>query len=513
MPLYERLDGCQKKAVRLAIRHKGACIFFEQGVGKTHPTVSIIEEVLSDTFTGFGVVKLSNIDTTWRTLIKKEIPQLGIYGDWDQFKKAPCPKLFLINYEGVNKKLRDKMGKFKWTLGFFDESQQLKSRGTASSRLGAAIKNCEYRLCLSGTPLDGDEIHFFGQLRFAAPQLYGNDRSAWKRFDNRFLKPTGYMGYKRKFRIEMLPVFLREIQPYIIRVEADDVLDLPGMTTIKVRVPLLGEQSRVYRVMERDMVVRIIAEAKEKAAAKEKRTGRKVAVRVSAGLKITHMVKLQQICGGHVIDDNGELQILRSAKLRKLKYLLKKRVEYPVAIFCKFTHERKEIEKLLKSLDISFTSIHGGVKDKKGNLARSNAQRAFQSGKVKAIVCQVRAGGVGIDLFAARSAIVYSTTFSYIDYEQLKKRIKRRGQLNPTTLFFLYAENTIDEDIYSRILSKRSVSKSVFNTMKQRSLRNGQSGKRDQGKESRYDRKDEIRRRGRSGRSWHRTSKRSRTTA
>src|SRR5690606_24342346 len=105
-------------------------------------------------------------------LIKKEVPELNLCHDWETFKASPMPRLLLVNYESVNKKLRDRMKRFKWTLGFFDESQRLKARGTWSSRIGASIKDCEYRFCLSGTPTDGDEIHLFGQLRFVVPTLY-----------------------------------------------------------------------------------------------------------------------------------------------------------------------------------------------------------------------------------------------------------------------------------------------------------------------------------------------------
>lgn len=486
MRLYEKLDDCQRKAVRVGIRRKCACIFFEQGVGKTHPMVSIIQELMDKRFAGFGVVMLSNIETTWRKLLRQECPDLTLCDDWDTFKRAACPKLFLVNYEKVDGKLKDKMGRFRWTLGFFDESQRLKSRGTKSSRVGMAIKDCEYRFCLSGTPTDGDEIHLFGQLRFVVPQLYGNDRGAWKRFDERFLKPTGYMGYKRKFRAEMLPVFLEEIKPYIIRVEAKDVLDLPPCTLELTPVELLGDQNAIYQKMEKDSVVHV---AKMEKKAKELRANsqilqargnlweaqqlRKEAKRITAGLRITQMVKLQQLCGGFVTDDDGDTHHVGSAKLRKLKAILKKKAKHPTVIFCKYTEERIAIELLVAELGFTYRAIHGGIRDKKLKKERTEAQELFQSGKLDVMVCQVRAGGVGIDLFKARTGIFFSTTFSYIDYDQCRKRIHRRGQVNPTTLFFIYAENTIDEDIYKTILSKRSVTKRIFSTIKRRSKRNG----------------------------------------
>lgn len=490
MPLYEKLDDCQRKAVRVGIRRKCACIFFEQGVGKTHPMVSLIEEIMDKDFTGFGVVLLSNIETTWRRLIKEVVPQLKLYNDWEEFKAAPKPKLFLTNYEAIGIHLRKKMGKFKWTLGFFDESQRLKAKGTNSSRLGAAIKDCEYRFCLSGTPTDGEELHLFGQLRFVVPSLYGNDRSAWTRFDSRFLKPTGYMGYARKFRKEMLPLFYQEISPYIIRVEAVDALNLPTMFTELVPVMMLGTQAQVYHKMERDSVVHVTkmenkaAELKaqskiliEQGDIRQARLLRDEAKRITAGLRITQMVKLQQICGGYVVDDEGTTHYLGSTKLRKLKHLIKHRVKLPVVIFCKYTEEREAIEKLIESLNLRYRAIHGGIRDKKNNKARTEAQDLFQSGKLDVMVCQVRAGGVGIDLFKAKTGIFYSTTFSFIDYDQCRKRIHRRGQVNETTMYFLYAENSIDEDIYSTILSKRSVSKQLFNGIKKRSLRHGKRTK------------------------------------
>lgn len=467
MRLYEKLDDCQRRAVRVGIRRKCACIFFEQGVGKTHPMVSIMEEVMDENFAAFGVVLLTNLHTTWTTLLGKEVPTLSVYHDWDEFKSAPCPKLFLINYESVNKKLKAKMSKFSWTLGFFDESQRLKARGTNASRLGAAIKSCEYRFCLSGTPTDGDEIHLFGQLRFVVPSLYGNDRSAWRRFDERFLKPTGYMGYDRKFRPEMLPIFLEEVAPYILRVEAGDVLNLPPCTSWLEPVDMLGDQRSTYIKMERDMVVKLMEQAK----AKSKITGRPV--RASAGLKITQMVKLQQICGGYLVDDDGDIHEFGSCKMRRLKYLLRRQAKHPTVIFCKYTEELQAIERLVIRMGLSYGMIHGKVKDKKNDKARTRVIEKFQRGQFDVMICQTRTGGVGVDLYAAQTGIFYSTTFSWIDFDQCRKRIHRRGQLNPTTLFFIYVKNTIDEDIYSIILSKRSVSKKIFNNMRKRNRTNG----------------------------------------
>lgn len=496
MPLYEELDSFQKKAFHLVLKRKGACILFEQGVGKTHPTVALIEHLQSPTFVGFVVCRLSNLDTTWLTLLKKHIPQLPVYSDFDEFKVADSPKLYLVNYDAFRKKkLVDRFLRIKWTFGAFDESQDLKARGSKQSRAAGRIKDCEYRMCLSGTPIDDSPIDMYAQIRFAVPSLFGNDRSAWTRFDERFLKPTGYMGYQRKFGSGKQNEFIDIISPYCLRVSSEEAHEamgeaLPPCHTRLVGVRLLGEQREIYDQMEETMVAFIETQEKKRDRMKEiarafEEDGyvkmankiRTKAKRVTAGLKITQMIKLQQITGGFVVDDEGLLHVTTSAKLRKLKHLIRHRVKLPVVIFCKYTEEREQIERLLDKLDMSHRSIHGKIKDKKKNKRRSNAIRLFQRGKLDAMVCQVKAGGVGVDLFAARTGIFFSTTFSYIDFQQAKKRFHRRGQIYETELFFIYGKDTIDEDIYSAILSKQSVSKIVFKRMKQRRALDGKSRK------------------------------------
>lgn len=468
--LYEKLSVDQKRAVRYLITRKSLCLFFEQGVGKTHPTLGCIECLMDEPFQGLLVVPLTNLNTTWLKLIQKELPQLNVTSDWSEFKKMASPKLLLVNYEALPK-IRKPISTFKWTFAGFDESQRLKARGSKQSRIAGSIKFAEYRIILSGTPIDESPIDLWAQLRFAVPHLYGNDRSAWRRFDDKYLKKCGYMGYQRKFRPDMLPIFYEEIKPYVYRKEAEG---LPPLHTKLVPVKMNGEQESLYLDMERDMVAHIRRAQAEKERAKELGKPINKKLRVSAGLRITQIIKLQQLCGGFVVDDSGELITLRSsAKLVKLENLLQNTLELPTVIFCKYTEERLMIEKLFNKLGLSFGSIHGGVKDGARIKHRSNIIEKFQSGKLDGMICQIKAGGVGVDLFKGKSTVFYSTTFSYIDYEQAKKRVHRRGQKHEVTIFFIFIKNTIDEDIYSRILSKKSVSKSMFSKMKRRSLSNG----------------------------------------
>jgi SNF2 family DNA or RNA helicase len=218
-----------------------------------------------------------------------------------------------------------------------------------------------------------------------------------------------------------------------------------------VHVPLLGQQRRLYEQMENTQVIRVDN------------------VRTKADLVITQRVKLQQLTSGFVINDDGEVQHVGSAKARKLKWLIEQ-VSKPVVIFCKYLSDIDIIYKTIKPSCKRIGIIYGKVKDTKREKLRTNIQNSFQNGELDALICQQRTGGVGIDLFKADVAIFYSMSHSWIDYDQARSRIEHRDKRHPTELFLLAAQFTIDDDIIEAVRSKRSLTQVVLERLKHRSV-------------------------------------------
>ena len=99
---------------------------------------------------------------------------------------------------------------------------------------------------------------------------------------------------------------------------------------------------------------------------------------------------------------------------------------------------------------------------------RPGIVRSFQSGELDALVIQVKTGGVGIDLFAACEAVVYSPSRSWITFDQAVARLHRRGQTRPVTIHLFIAEDTVDNQAYKAIWSKSSLTKQVLDDLKLR---------------------------------------------
>ncbi len=437
--LYEKLYGFQRIALDFALDQPNAALFFEQGTGKTWVTVAYVEALLQRrqnlSFRALIVVPLTNLETTWVPLLSQVVK---VTRSWKEFCNTPSPCVLLTHYESMPK-LTKQITHQLWDLVVFDESQRLKARGTRQSRIAARIHNADRRMILSGTPIEQAPQDLWAQFRFVAPMVFG---PRWADFDEQFLRPCGYMGYDRRFRDELMPLFLSMIEPHILRVKKDQVLDLPPLTYVDAPATMYGYQNQVYRQLERDMVAVL-------------KSGE-----VSAGLKITQLVRLQQVCGGFVVDDDGNISRVGRAKVRRVRALVRA-CEKPVVVFCKY---REEIAQVAEALAGDVGSI--AIIDGKTRKTRTDVLSRFQRGEIDVLIAQVRTGGVGVDLFRSHNAIIYSTTFSFIDFEQAIARLHRHGQTHEVKVFLVYVEDSVDRGIFEAIIYKRKVSEFVLTRLR-----------------------------------------------
>lgn len=485
MTVWQQLDPYQQDAVEFCLDVQTAGIFFEQGTGKTWICGGLIEALIEDlpSFAGLLVVPLANLESSWVKFFVKHLPHLTICRTWDAFKTAPAPKLLLQHYEALKaKRYIDKLARFKWTFVGYDEAQRLKNRTSLESRNAAKLRKfARYKLILSGTPIEENPSDLWAQFRFLAPDVLG---TRWKDFEDEFLEPIDpdlkkrfgearpnsfkwklllkqirIASGKRSFDFDKLERFLGLISPFLRR-ETKDVLKLPPCHTQPIAVTLRGDHRRMYDELARDMVMSIDGES-----------------RVTTPLRITQLGRLHQMCGGFVTDDEGYTHEVGRAKLRKLHSIVRKRsLDGPIVIFCRYLAEVFALEDELLNLYPTTKTLMGQNRKHRPQLIED-----FQAGKIEILICQIKTGGVGIDLFTSCVAIFFSMTYSYIDFEQALARIHRRGQTREVTIYLLIASDTIDHEIYSAILAKRRITSRVLINFEQRKADHGKERKERQG--------------------------------
>lgn len=451
----------QRSAYEWAKDRDEAALLCEQRTGKTYLTLAILQHIVKPDFVGCLVGILNNLDSTWRVGLAAHLPHVSVTSDWSEFKKLPTPKLFLIHYQRFTRVV-DKLARYKkLTWMCFDEAHGLAKRGSKQSRAAARMSWVSRKLILTGTPIEKKPTDMFAQFRFLAPDVFGTN---WEEFENEYMEfakldmrhtPKGSVAWQRRilqqrilrskatFNRRKLGKFTRLIKPYSFRLTKGDVgIKEPIITP--VLVPIFGPQRLLYERMTKHHVIRLPNGS-----------------RAMAALEVTAIMKRRQLASGFVYDDEGELHHVGRAKLRRL-ILMAKRLPKPVVIFTAFLPDLHRISDELEELGYDVMRVWGKTKKSE----RGGIWQSFQRAQYDFLVCQDRAGGVGVDLWKAQYAIVHSMSHSSIVFDQMKSRLDSRHKETAPEIFLLCSEGTIDEELYDLVIVKGLNSAEVLKQLK-----------------------------------------------
>lgn len=478
-PWLKLLKPHQVNGTEAIVSIDGFAALFEQRTGKTWVTGAVLEVEKDITHDVLLVGPLTNLESTWGKFLAEKLPWYSVHRDFDSYlsqKKYDAsreqgfndPKrhrVLLLNYEQVTPILK-KLRKQRWDRIVYDEAQRLKNRASRSSRdAGLLSASAERRLLLTGTPIDGNPRDLWAAMRFIAPRVFG---TVWKDFADEFLeepkldlKKKGVIARQKEMmryqiakgkapvREDMMQEYANRIAPYTKRISKEDA----GIERARVRRILFDldpQELKQYKKLQKTMVVK---------------EGGKV---IMTPLKITQIGKLQQITGGHIKDEDGEIHRIGTSKRRLLRRMIAKHVPdgEPFAVFCKYVFEVHELARMLERAGYGKGAVlWGKVKDLKKDKRRTNMLLAFQRGEYPWIICQQRTGGVGVDLYRARKFFVYSMGHSYIDYDQMLSRGDFLDQDERADFFLLLARLTIDTDIASSVEVKKSITEAFYRRM------------------------------------------------
>jgi SNF2 family DNA or RNA helicase len=382
------------------------------------------------------VAPLTSLGVTWRPKITL-LPSTTVHRSPQDLRSAlkikdgSTPRhIVLTNPEGLRSALRW-IAKLPWDIVIWDESQNIKNKDSRNSRIARKLRHVPQRIALSGTPIDTGQIDIWAQMRFVDHEVLGEN---WRDFANQYCYKSGWMGKEWVFSERKQEEFLDALKDHIFRLD-DAFLGLTPINVVPVPTLILGEQRRIYDTMEAKNIVFL---------------GEDSADQVYAHNAGARDVKLSQITGGAVLDAEGNVHVTGNAKRRKLAHLLHtlEDDDWPVVIFCQFLHEIDIIKDIVRGHKIAI--IRGGIKENE----RTRIVSDFQKGKYDVLVCQIRTGGESIDLTRSSTIILYSMTYSYINFEQVLRRLQRGGQTRPVTAFIIFCVDTIDEEKLDLVYGK-----------------------------------------------------------
>ena len=406
----------------------------------------------------------------------------------------------------------------KWSYMVLDEGHMIKNWATKVNR-GLNLFNCDSRLILTGTPIQNNLSELWSLLNFLMPAIF-NDRNTFKHwFDVRGnLKEEVIDRERHKPIIETIQ---RIIRPFIMRrMKCDVSLNLPPKMEILVYCPLTRVQKNFYKALLNRTIMSIVREEYGiKHALEEQKEDEKVVrssrydvdykemsdkefmdiingnetlpvswtgeivryeepdllpvkIEVSAHQVSIHLRKVvnhpyliahpydQMEDGKALIISEEMVQI--SGKMRILDQMLKNLIAkgHKMLIYSQWVRILDLVQDLMELREIEFVRLQGCHSLSE----RENAIEEFQTNSdVKCFLITTRAGGLGLNLVAADTVIIFDSDWNPHVDQQAQDRCHRIGQTLPVIVYRLVAAHTIDQKLVERAFVKKKLDKILIN--------------------------------------------------
>ena len=367
-------------------------------------------------------------------------------------KKDPKTlKFLLMNVEAFSsKKGVDVAEYFVKNFDVFmtvDESTTIKNRKAKRTKALCKIgEQCVMRRILTGSPVTRSPMDLYSQMDFLNPRILGF--KSYFAFQGRYAvvqrRTMGAHSFNHIVGFRRLDELTEKLQEHSYRVRKEDCLDLPDKVYVKREVELTKEQTSAYTQMKHLALARL--------GSGELATTQNV---------LTQIMRLQQICCGHLTDDDGTIHEVKSNRLSSLLDICDE-IQGKAIIWATWTMDIRSITDALRDRFsvLSVSPLHGETPDSE----RQQIVESFQDrqSELRFIVGHPRTGGFGLTLTAATTVIYYSNSYDLELRLQSEDRAHRIGQTNKVTYIDLISPKTIDEKIVSALRGKIKIADQIL---------------------------------------------------
>ena len=356
------------------------------------------------------------------------------------FKKLAAKNAIVVSsYALLNRDL-ESFKQAKWSGIILDEAQNIKNAETKQSKAARSLQ-ADYRIALTGTPVENNVGDLWSIMEFLNPGFLGNQ----SQFKKSYFIPI------QTQRDEDAATKLKNITgPFILRRLKTDksiITDLPDKVEMKEFCTLTKEQASLYEAIAIDTL-----ESLEGSEGIERK-----------GLVLATLMKLKQVCNhpAQFLKDNSSFPN-RSGKLTRLTEMLEEILanDDKVLLFTQFTQMGDILRKYLQDIfGKEVLYLHGGTQKNK----RDEMVERFQSESLgpSVFILSLKAGGTGLNLTSANHVIHFDRWWNPAVEDQATDRAFRIGQKRNVMVHKYICAGTLEERIDEMIEQKKNIASSV----------------------------------------------------
>lgn len=446
----DKLFAFQRAGVQFLTTAGRAILADEMGTGKTIQTITTMETLGEAAFPAL-VVAPNSVVRSWGLEYSKWAPHRKVTvltGSLNEKRKklAEGADVYVINWESLRSltklaaygsfALSDKekepkeFNEIPWGTVVADEAHRAKSPQAKCTRaLWGVSENALYRFALTGTPIANKPDELWSILHFIRPDEWPT-KTKWVDFflDVSFNVFGGTEIYG--VRYDRKDQFYQTVDPNMRRMPKKLVLSqLPDKTYSTHVVEMEAKQRRAYRQMQKTMIAEL-----------------KSGDLLLAKNPLSRLTRLMQMASATAdMDSSGMVTLTApSCKVNALLDILEDSDDEQRVVV--FAVHRGVIDICAKELEKAGHTF-GLVTGEQTPDERQEHVNEFQRGNLKAMLCTVAAGGTGITLTRADTAVFLQRSWSLVENRQAEDRVHRIGSEvhDSINIIDVVAKDTVEE--------------------------------------------------------------------
>ena len=445
--LQNTLYNFQKEGINFGIEKNGRLLIAdEMGVGKTIQAIGIMTIYKED----WPVLILcpSSVKFSWRDELKNwlsdiinlEKEDIQVFkSSKDKIKNGQ--KFYIISYDLAIRNINFLIEK-KFKCAIADEAHYMKNFDSKRTKLLIPIlQRCKRLILLTGTPILAKPIEIYPLLTALRPDFFHN----FKEFGERFCNPTQTiygMNWNGYDNIRELHFILKKIM--IRRLKNEVLSQLPPKKRQKIEIPtdekiinqlkkiLITKKERLKNFINSNDKIEKIEETKEiKNISNEKKSEENILATLNEAYTLTGKAKIKGITD-------------------YITYLINNSCKF--LIFAHHTEILNSIEETVKKTKTEYVRIDGKVSSEK---KQERVNKFQKDNSCLVAILGITACATGITLTKASTIIFAELHYTPAIMIQAEDRAHRIGQENNcVNIHYLFASDTLDEIIYSKLNEK-----------------------------------------------------------
>lgn len=439
VPKPYQLDG-----VKFLLQHANAGVFLDPGMGKTSITLTTVAQLFK---TGhvkrvLVVAPIRPMYMVWPKEIQKwdhtsHLRYAILHGKDKESAVHDIAHVYLINPEGLKWLVASGgLDKINPDVLVIDESTKFKDSQTSRFKLlKPYLRQFKRRIILTGEPAPNGYMDLFGQMYIVD---MGNALGRFiTHYRANYFYPSGYGGYDFKLQHGAKERIQDRIRPCVMRLAAEDHLDMPELIFNDILVGLDAKSMETYKQFE-DGFFAVIQDT---------------AVMAPNGAAAGS--KCRQVANGGVYDEGHLALHVHDVKTDALRDLVEQLQDQPLLVFYEFQHDLDRIKKAYPNAPC-LTGLTGAKLDA--------VISSFNKGDIPILLAHPLSGGHGLNLQeSCHHVCYYGLGWDLDTYHQSYKRVWRQGQ--PSNRVFVHriiAKDTLDEYV-AKVLAKKEVVQNELN--------------------------------------------------